>query len=158
MNLLPYIYYHLKSISKFFQTEIIIQLESITLFSHSSHKKAPSWLTRFRKFCLSEIKNSNGILICERMVIAETRIIKKYCKLNIWHVFENFVVNFGVFCDLSNIKFLIFFNNLSFGDKNSLTDKNDVWIFGFRWAELPKSCQPWRSFFSRWVAKQRYRF
>ena len=96
MDLLPYIYYHFKSISKFFQIEIIAQLESITLFSHSSEKKAPSWLTQFWKVCLSETENSNGISICEVMVIAVTRIIRKYWTLNIWNIFKNFVVNFGV--------------------------------------------------------------
>ena len=54
MNLLPYISYHFKSISKSFQTEIIAQLESIRLFSYSSRKNAPSWSTRYRKFYLSE--------------------------------------------------------------------------------------------------------
>ena len=45
-------------------------------------------------------------VICKGIVIAGTRIIEKYWKLNIWHVFENFVMNFGVL--KKHVKYLIF--------------------------------------------------
>ena len=99
LNLLPYIYYHFKSISKNFQTEIIAELESITLFSHSSRKKAPVWSKK-------SSKNSNGILICNP-VIAGTRIIKKYWKWNIWQAakkHQNSQQNFQ-----KHVKYLIFY-------------------------------------------------
>ena len=97
-----------KSISKNFQTEIIAQLQSITLFSHSSRKKAPSRLTRFRKFCLSETKNSNGILIYEGILIPGTRIIKKIFKIQYLTCFlktPKFTTKFSKTCQIFNSKY-----------------------------------------------------